>query len=478
MLGGLAGAAAPAAAALAVVGAAGYASYELAERNADLYRRASGIGISTGQLQGATTFQNRLFDSESAMDRIMRMKYDVTQRGPLYAMGVRPEGKDPSQILTELSLRAKSMIEKNPESFLTNAHAYGYDKIFSAEDLMRIKGSSREDLIKYGKNAADFAKLHGNTEAQNKTLTDFKNNVDATSTAFTNDLIPATLKVADAFNSLVDKVDAAGGPGGVDSLTSQAAAQAASSTFGAGLIFAGPLGAFGTFGDSMFKGIKNSLFGGEEVKINQTEELKKASQAFPDLEKKYGLSSGMLDKIAQIESGGGKNAGYSRAGALGAFQFMPATAARYGVTNRSDVNQEAVGAAKYLHDLLIMFHGDETAAVAAYNAGEGAIQRRMRNYGGSWLGHTVPETYNYVRKYRSIKTPPPAPAPSPSDYHKNWIDSWIYNDPGHRSTVIGNPGSGSGGSSGRPLKVSLNINNSTGNSVAINANSAKTAALA
>jgi soluble lytic murein transglycosylase-like protein len=69
---------------------------------------------------------------------------------------------------------------------------------------------------------------------------------------------------------------------------------------------------------------------------------------------------------------------------------MPGTAAGLGVTNVLDPIQSLDGGAKYLRQQLDAFGGDVTRALAAYNAGPGAVQR----YGG------VPpyaETQNYVR---------------------------------------------------------------------------------
>jgi soluble lytic murein transglycosylase-like protein len=105
--------------------------------------------------------------------------------------------------------------------------------------------------------------------------------------------------------------------------------------------------------------------------------------------KKHGIDPALLAGLVKQESGFDPNAG-SPAGARGLAQLMPGTAAGLGVTNVLDPIQNLDGGAKYLRQQLDAFGGDVTRALAAYNAGPGAVQR----YGG------VPpyaETQNYVR---------------------------------------------------------------------------------
>lgn len=65
----------------------------------------------------------------------------------------------------------------------------------------------------------------------------------------------------------------------------------------------------------------------------------------------------------------------SRAGALGLMQLMPATAERFGVVDPFDPRQNITGGAKYLRWLSEYFKGDLTKVIAAYNAGERAVDR-------------------------------------------------------------------------------------------------------
>lgn len=91
----------------------------------------------------------------------------------------------------------------------------------------------------------------------------------------------------------------------------------------------------------------------------------------------HGVSAALLKAIIEVESGFNARA-RSPKGAIGLMQVMPATAARYGSFDLYSPEQNMDVGTRYLRDLLRMFGGDMRLAVAAYNAGEGAVMRHGR----------------------------------------------------------------------------------------------------
>lgn len=126
--------------------------------------------------------------------------------------------------------------------------------------------------------------------------------------------------------------------------------------------------------------------------VNSTVLAHASRYGYSELEKRYGLPAGLLSAVSMQESRGNPGA-TSPVGAKGEFQFMPGTAARFGIAGQErNTAVAAVAAAKYLASNLRMF-GDLDKAIAAYNAGEGNVKK----YGG------IPpfrETKGYVKGVR------------------------------------------------------------------------------
>jgi hypothetical protein len=105
---------------------------------------------------------------------------------------------------------------------------------------------------------------------------------------------------------------------------------------------------------------------------------------------RHGVDANLVRAVIETESGGNPSA-VSRKGAVGLMQLMPTTALELGVKNMYSASENLEAGVRYLHTLIDRYGGDLDKALAAYNAGAGAVDRA----GG------VPhyrETVDYVKK--------------------------------------------------------------------------------
>lgn len=150
-------------------------------------------------------------------------------------------------------------------------------------------------------------------------------------------------------------------------------------------------------GNSSAKGVFSNILknvqdaGDPAISLSSEGEIPQMVQATA---RKYGVDPKLAMAVAQTESSLNPNA-VSSAGAVGVMQLMPETAKSLGVHNLYDPRENIDGGVRYLKQMLTTFNGDVSKAVAAYNAGAGAVQ----SYNG------IPpysETRGYVAKVMDL----------------------------------------------------------------------------
>lgn len=138
-------------------------------------------------------------------------------------------------------------------------------------------------------------------------------------------------------------------------------------------------------------------------KINAKDTVSNADSRLSAVSQKYGIPQHMLYSVWAQESRKGNMKKSSAAGAKGHFQFMPGTAKAYGISGREwDFDASSDAAARYFQWLLKHYNGDHNKALAAYNWGNGNLDKAINRYGNDWLSHAPKETQGYVNSINKM----------------------------------------------------------------------------
>lgn len=165
----------------------------------------------------------------------------------------------------------------------------------------------------------------------------------------------------------------------------------------------------GTFRLASTSPIRPAAGSAKEAKIQAQFADRPFAAQIAEAARECALDPALVHALIYVESRY-QPAARSPKGALGLMQVLPETASRYGVANAGrSVEANLRAGTRYLRDLMSIFDGRLELVLAAYNAGENAVQRH---------GQRIPpyrETQEYVpavlEKYREWQKPGPAAAP-------------------------------------------------------------------
>ena len=143
-----------------------------------------------------------------------------------------------------------------------------------------------------------------------------------------------------------------------------------------------------------------AFFGGLAARAAEPKSVRESSARWAaHYSRVYQVPVALVDAVIQVESGWNPYA-VSVKGAVGLMQLMPATAARFGVRDRFNIQENIQGGVAYLAWLIWLFRGDLRLAVAAYFVGEAPILLRG-------LAYSSRQVFDYVsrvaRAYRSLR---------------------------------------------------------------------------
>jgi len=340
------------------------------------------IGLGADKMRGAL----------ESMSRALRASPGLTAL--LNQLGVKVEGRDRADVLTDFVTQLKKMPPYVAEQYAALfgidpdtlfALQDGLDKLKEAQDLRkRLAAEANIDLDK----AAEAGMRFSNS------MKEVWERLGLIGARLSTEMLPSMQKFANFLNNNLDSLNRWLGQHKSipDAMLSPFKEETSRRTGPPKSLF-----------DWIFTHRVDPKQPGEGKGFAKPDSGKTPGALFESLEKQYALPPGLLGKMWKKESGEGTNM-VSKKGALGHFQFMPNTAKEYGVSNPYDLEQSASGAARYMADLSKKYNGDIQMALAAYNWGQGNLDRQglgrapaeTRDYVSSLSGAPIQQTNNFI----------------------------------------------------------------------------------
>lgn len=399
----------------------------MAARASGERRSATGKGMSIGQEKAFDVNFSRFANPNAFLSGVNAAVTDISKQGPLWALGVNPNQSTAQVAIATLkALRAKALATDYRLLGTTIDQFHLGDIGVGEEDLRRLKEATPDEFNKqlagYGKDVGALgindktaqAWQDFTTQMQRAGETIFKTFVvglsplapalEHLSSAFIKflDVLMKSPQIDRAITGLADWLNDFSGeistPAFLDNVKGFVAniGEIAEALASALKYLKIPLGPVADIGG----GVMSHLWG-KNFKANPTTDQYR--QLLAQQDKAFGFPAGTLERQWRAESGGSLSPKDSPKGAVGPFQFMPATARELGFDPR-DPLQSVYGAAAYDEQLRAKYGGDMMKALAAYNMGPAALDRVLSKHGGAdWLNYAPKETRDYVSKQSGIK---------------------------------------------------------------------------
>lgn len=394
-------------------------------------RSAMGLGLSIGEQKSFNVNFERLMDPDF-LSQVAEMKMDPSKAGPLYTMGVGTGGStEDTAIALIKAMREKALATPVGQLGLLDAMTGLSAGTEEWRRLHDMKAPEFNSLI--AGNRRDIGGL-GIGEGTAKGWQDFTTQMERAGgtifKVFVQGLAPLSgplTHLSAAFTGFVTRLFPASGDGPVqkgienlghwiDGLSGKLSAPEFLSSVDkfmsstgqlAGAIqdladfihtAAHPIDAASNKASGWMSSFKEWL---QPTPAGVTSSEKSYLDYLGRKDMQYGFPSGLLEKLHIQESGGSLYPKNSPKGAIGAFGFMPDTAKQYGIDPHDPVASAHAGP-QYLYDLEQKYKGDLAKALAAYNWGQGNLDKDIAAHGKDWGNFAPKETQDYVRKIGGI----------------------------------------------------------------------------
>lgn len=349
------------------------------------------LGLEPGKAEAFSKYFDRFGATTNDLENIENAKQDPDLQTPFFNAGLKQEdidNNDAEQLWYLMSKKVGNQFaewEKGGQSYALNeAKNAGYTDLYSPDQLRLLAKHAHDGTLDTAQGLLNANwKSMGPNAKEAQAAADLKAHLDAdeqkVQTAWAKaaiELGPHLEKWADAATNWVDKVIGKTADT-VNDIANQGdnPGTAPTTRIGLGMAMMGQAFRATPVGQLL---MQQQLLGPGYQTPSQDSVVNNA-----------------LDTIKQLESGGDPNA-VSPKGAQGAYQLMPDTAKQYGVNPFNE--QQARGAAQQILLHNWKKYGTLDKAFAAYNWGEGNLDKDIKQWGDSWRDHLPDETATYLDK--------------------------------------------------------------------------------
>jgi Transglycosylase SLT domain len=402
-----------------LIGGSLYGLDKLGAAAADQRRSSLGLGMSTGEQSAFNTDFGRFIDTDSFLHGVNEAKSDVSKQGPLWSLGINPN-QSTAQLALATMDRMRALAQATPENMLGTVLSSRHLDFMNLESFKRLRDASPQEYARQRSRYGADVRALGIDDRTGQAWQDFTTQMERAGQTIFKVLVTRLEPLAPSLEKLsgavVNVIERFADGGAIETAIKDMARYLDQFT---GVIgkpeflrkletFAGDMGTLGDIvhgvadaaahpGQALGKAIVADVTTNQVARWDAIKNLAASgwqslmhfgqSKTLSNLDKQYGLPAGSLELIYGKESSFGTNPNLSHPGpngAQGPFQIKPSMG---GGADLNDFDASSRRAAEILSAEFRRYHGDSLKAYAAYNIGDGALDKIIAKFGAAWQSH-------------------------------------------------------------------------------------------